>query len=73
MNSIGIIVPTTILNTHYPKGGRFCESNFFKLLIGSQLIIEGRFFICDKQTLIHIFTKMAKHIPSMDINTVNIS
>ena len=33
-------------NTHYPKGGRFCESNnFLKLLIGSQPIIEGRSLI----------------------------
>ena len=28
-------------NTRYRKGGRFCENNFLKLVIGSQPIIEG--------------------------------
>ena len=33
-------------NTLYPKSGRFCETNFLKILIGSQPIIEGRSLIC---------------------------
>ena len=28
-------------NTLYPKGGRFCEHNLLKLMIGSQPIMEG--------------------------------
>ena len=31
-----------------PKGGRFCENYFLKLLIGSQPIIKGMFFICER-------------------------
>ena len=38
-------------NTLYPKGGRFCENNFLKLLIGSHPIIEGRSLICGSQGL----------------------
>ena len=36
-------------NTLYPKGGRLCENNFLKLVIGSQPIIEGKSLICDRQ------------------------
>ena len=32
----------------YPKVGRFCENNFFKILIGSQPIIEGRSLTCGR-------------------------
>ena len=31
------------------KGGRFCENNFLKILIGSQPILERRSWICDRQ------------------------
>ena len=32
-------------NNLYPKGSRFCENNFFKLMIGSQPMIKGRLLI----------------------------
>ena len=35
-------------NNLYPKGGRFCENNFWKFLIDSQSIIEGRYLICGR-------------------------
>ena len=38
-------------NTLYPKGVRFCENNFLKLLIGSQLITEGTSLICGRFVL----------------------
>ena len=46
VKSIRDVVPTRRLqNTLYPKSGRFCENNFWKLLIGWQPIIEERSLI----------------------------
>ena len=45
-------VPTAAKLYPYPKGGRFCENNFLKLLIVSQHITEGRSLIFGKRVFV---------------------